>query len=314
MRCVSRITALSFAAWGALVALLTPGTSAAFEGPGTAGAAYLTLSLGPKSIAMGEVKAALPGDPFDWIANPAALGWMDGVGLGAVHAQWILDTQYEHLSLHHRVNGVFAAAGSFFFQHRPDILGSDDIGRPTGQLKSNNYQAVIGLAFSPIRSFTAGVNVKYFRERLDSFHAGGVAVDLGVAYSFSPVGIRLGAAAQNLGADVKFDDVGEPLPTTLRAGASHAFALVPRTLECTYAFDLVKPRFESLFLSAGAEVRLYETLALRAGWCGGESRKGSGFTAGAGAMLLNRVQLDYAWTPYGELGNFHRVSLYFSFD
>jgi hypothetical protein len=294
--------------------LLIPRTAAALEGPGTTGAAYLTLSLGPKSIAMGEVKAALPGDPFDWIANPAALGWMDGTGLGAVHAQWILDTQYEHLSAHHRVNRHFAAAGSFFFQHRPDIPGADDIGKPTGPLANNNYQAVVGLAFSPVRSFSAGVNVKYFRERLDSFHAGGVAVDVGVAYSFSPVGIRLGVAAQNLGADVKFDEVGEPLPSAIRAGASHTFAIAPRTLECTYAFDLVKPRFESLFLSAGAEARICRTLALRAGWCGQQSREGNGLTVGCGVNVVDRAQLDYAWTPYGELGDYHRVALYFSLE
>lgn len=298
---------------GAVVALLIPCTAVA-EGPGTTGAAFLSLTLGPKSIAMGEVKAALPGDPFNWMSNPALLGGMDGTGVGAIHAQWILDTQYEHLSTHHRVNGLFATAVGFFFQHRPDIPGFDDAGNPTGPLTYNDYQAVVGLAFSPVRSFSMGVNIKSFRERLDSYHAGGVAFDVGAVYSFKAVGLMLGAAAQNLGADVKFDAVGEPLPTTIRAGLSHTFAVVPRAIECTYAFDLVKPRYESLFLSAGAEVGFYKWLALRAGYCGQESREGSGLTVGCGVHVLDRIQLDYAWTPYGELGDFHRVSLYFSLN
>jgi hypothetical protein len=297
---------------GAICSLLLPAAATAFEGPGATGAGYLTRSIGPKSIAMGEVKAALRGDPFNWISNPALLGDMSATGAGMVHTQWILDTQYEHLSLNQRLGGFAAVGGAFFFEHRPDIQGYDDAGLETEKLKNNNYQAVIGFAVSPVPSFSAGVNVKYFQEKLDAWRADGMAFDLGALYGIPVVGVTLGVAVQNLGADVRFDEVEEPLPTTIRAGASHSFGVIPKTLAATYAIDVVKPRYETTYVCVGGEVALYETLAIRAGYCGQESRVGSGFTMGGGVRILDRVQLDYAWTPYGELGNFHRVSLYFS--
>ena len=124
--------------------------------------------------------------------------------------------------------------------------------------------------------------------------------------------IAIGASVQNLGADVSFDGVEEPLPTTMRCGASVAFAIVPAVAEIRVASDVVKPRFENLYVSAGAELALSGMLFIRAGWCGREYREGDGLTLGGGVKILGRVQIDYAYTPYGDLGNFHRIGAHFS--
>jgi hypothetical protein len=294
-----------------LVVCVSSGASAQ-EGPGSTGADYLTRAIGPKSIAMGEIGAALQGDPFNWLVNPASFGLMEGTGFGVLHSEWIIDTNYNNASLHHRFSDKFIAAGSFTFEYRPDIQGYDEYGTETKTLKNNNYQAVIGLGFMPIPSLTIGANAKYFQEKLDEWTAGGAAFDVGVLYEIAPAGIVVGASMQNIGSDIKFDTIDEPLPTTTRVGASHAFDISAGTTRFMYGVDLVKPRYEAVYVSAGVELDIVNTLALRAGYCGQEYRFGDGITLGGGVSILGGLKLDYAWTPYGDLGNFHRISIYYN--
>ncbi len=298
---------------GMLVLVLLPSIAAAQEGPGCTGADYLTHAVGCKSIAMGEVKSALTGDPFNWLATPGAFHDVNGNGAGLFHAEWIVDTRYNNLFYSNRLNEKFAFAGGLTYTYRPDIQGYDRDG-PTGMLKSYNYQAVAGFGFSPVEEFTAGVNFKYFSEKLDTWTEGGVCFDLGAKYVFEECGISMGFAAQNVGPDIKSETLSEPLPMTIRFGAAHSVSLVEEEVAVSYAFDLVKPRFEDLYLSVGCELELYNMLMIRGGYVGQESRAGDGLTMGGGIRIDERLLLDYAWTPYGDLGNLHRISIFFSIN
>jgi hypothetical protein len=80
--------------------------------------------------------------------------------------------------------------------------------------------------------------------------------------------------------------------------------------------DFNKPIDNYLFVSAGTEYTPISFLALRLGyryrWSGLELDDLSGFSAGIGfTMALNstNLKLDYAFTPYGVLGNSHRITL-----
>jgi hypothetical protein len=293
------------------LAALFPAASRAAEGAGSTGASYLTNPVGSKSIAMGEVKAALPNDPFGWLSNPGALNDLSAHGLGIFHAEWIVDTRYDNVTYNYRLNERLIFGGGFLYTYRPSIQGYDPTGLETKELKSNNYQIVLGLGYMPIRNLMTGVNLKYFREKLDEWSAGGVGVDLGAIYHIERTGTSLGVTAQNLGPDITFEDLDEPLPTTLRFGASQTVVPMKGIASLSAAFDLVKPRFEDIYLGIGGELELYEIMAVRIGYCGRESRSGNGLTIGGGFTLRETVTIDYAWTPYGDLGDFHHISLFF---
>lgn len=306
------ITAWLVLAAGVLLLQSAPSTCLAAEGPGSTGASYLTLPVGTKSIAMGEVRAALTDDPFNWISNPGSMQYLSGSGAGLFHSQWIVDSKYNNIGLHHRFNDLFVMTGGFVYEYQPDIQGYDELGMETRALKNNQYQALLGFGFSPHESFTAGINIKYFREKLDENTAGGMGVDLGVLYTFPQTAITLGASVVNLGPEISFNSVKEPLPTTMLFGAGYSSPILMEVVKLSFAADLAKPKYSSLYLSAGAELELNEIIAFRAGYCGQEYRDGSGLTVGAGLKLKNAFRLDYAYTPYGDLGDFHRISLYFS--
>ncbi len=289
--------------------LSAPGLSA--DGAGTTGASYLTLPVSPKSIAMGEAAAAVD-NPFALFYNPALLSARDGKGLAISHSEWIFDDRYENLSGYTRVNDKFVLGAGLTFLYRPEIQGFDGSGTPTEGFTSNNYQAVAGCQYSPVPSVSAGINLKYFREKLGDWHAAGMAFDIGLLYSMEQHGFSAGFAVQNIGPDIKFDSINEPIPMTIRAGGSQLFKIDDDNVTVTLAADAVFPKYENIYLSTGTEIDLYSILKIRAGYCGQESRPGNGFSMGGGFNVRDYITLNYAFSPYGNLGSFHRISMHFS--
>jgi hypothetical protein len=294
-----------------LASIFSAPAAGAADGPASAGAGYLLRSVGPKSIAMGEVKAALDDDPFNWLANPAVLPAMTRSGLGLSHSEWIMDTRYTTLAGNARIVEWFTIGGGIVYENGKDIQGYDALGQMTESLKNYNYQAMLGLGFGPAASFSAGVNLKYFRESLADWDAGGFGIDLGAFYDIAPAGIKVGACVQNIGSDIKFIERKEVLPTTIRGGAVYTTPAAAGGIGFSLALDVVKPRFDGAYVGAGIEVELAGIVALRGGWTGQKNRSGDGFTFGAGVNMDDRIGIDYAAAPYGELGTMHRISLYF---
>jgi hypothetical protein len=98
---------------------------------------------------------------------------------------------------------------------------------------------------------------------------------------------------------------------TTRIGGVYSTSMLPETVGFSLALDYVIPKFEDAYVGAGAQVTIAGMLHLRGGWCGRKSRAGDGFTFGAGADLSRRIVIDYAATPYGELGTQHMISVFF---
>ncbi|TPW21769.1 MAG: hypothetical protein FD126_349, partial [Elusimicrobia bacterium] len=79
-----------------------------------------------------------------------------------------------------------------------------------------------------------------------------------------------------------------------------------------------RPNANKAELGIGTEYAVLAGVALRAGYATGGAAVGRGGAAGApgfaglGAglgMRIGRMGLDYAFTPFGELGNVQRLSL-----
>jgi hypothetical protein len=306
-----RIGTLLPVAAAVLCAAIAGPQARAAVGPGAVGAEYLTLPIGSKSIAMGEVQSAAIGEPLGWLSNPATLRTASSKGFGVFHAEWIMDASYDNAAYQQSVGSAFSLAAGFVAVRRPEIQGYDEHGLPTKPLDNSNYQVMIGLGFAPAAPFAAGVTVKYFNETLDESSASGVGFDVGALCTIPIARLSFGAVAQNLGSDITFESVEEPLPTTLRGGASYVAEILHGAASLTVAADLVKPRYERTYLSAGCDLTVLKTIGARIGYNGREYRPGSGLTLGCGVVARN-VSVDYAWTAYGDLGSLHRITLYYT--
>jgi hypothetical protein len=297
----------------ALVAIMitcAASPAAAENGAGASGASFLSLPVGARSIALGETGAALPHDPFTWLSNPALMPFAGRSGLGAFHSQWTLDTYYDNVVAMRPLSRLVSIGAAFTYLSSPDIPGFDDLGAPTADVGNSNLQGIVGVGFEPFAGFGAGVNVKYLQERIADWTGRGWAADVGAAWNTGFRGIALGAAVQNIGSDITYIAESEKLPTAYRVGASGALPIPVSPVAVRISADLVKKRFEDAYGCYGAEIDIRSIVFLRAGYTADTNREGDRFSVGGGLDLFNRLMVDYAWTPYGDLGSFHRISIF----
>jgi hypothetical protein len=294
-----------------LVLSLFSSIISAADGPGTTGALYLRLPVGPKSIAMGEAGAAIEGDHFGWLVNPGLLADVSGTGIGLFHSQWLLDTYYDNITFTCRPASMVSIGAGLTYMSTPDVMGFNIMGSPTEMLKNNSFQGIFGICVTPISNLGAGVNIKYFQERIAEWTASGIGFDVGTVFRLPLVGLSFGASLQNIGPSIKFISHEEELPMAVRVGGSYHKSLVPGVAGLALAADMVMPKYSNAYPSIGAELRLRDTICMRVGYCGESEREDNGLTAGGGIDIMGTLTLDYAWTPYGDLGDFHRVSIYF---
>lgn len=170
-----------------------------------------------------------------------------------------------------------------------------------------------GQTLSP--ALSVGLGAKMIRETIQSYSAMGFAVDLGAFYSPTIKGLTLGASLSNLGKKTKaFITEKEPLPLVFRAGLGYRPPSFKEKV--LLALEADKPSDNKFNVHVGGEVGIHKYASLRAGYtsAGSDLRTGSdtdwlgGLSFGLGTHY-KFYQLDYAFTPYVQLGNAHRVSL-----
>jgi hypothetical protein len=189
---------------------------------------------------------------------------------------------------------------------------TQDAAAAEGDFAAGDYAYVLSYARKVCRRVSAGANVKYLYSTLDDVSASAVAADAGIiARPIDGSGFSVGAAAQNLGGEMKFDAVGDPLPAVYKIGVGYRFL----GEDLLTAVDVAWPRDNAARVSAGLEYfrRFDDNFAgsLRAGYRSVTDEKLdglAGFSAGFGAAF-RQFKFDFAWVPYGLLGDSFRYAL-----
>jgi len=185
---------------------------------------------------------------------------------------------------------------------------SDDIDYRDIDMESDEevYPAWSGLSL--------GGSFKFIYETIDSYRSDGLAVDLGLLYALKDHRTRIGISASNLGAQLKGLSSGhkDPMPGILRFGVSHRLKSAPLTVTA----DGVQPFDHDIYAAAGVNFTHFNPVELRAGYStlgddyktGADSDNWPGISFGFG-LRLKQVVLDYAFLPYADLGESHRIAL-----
>ncbi|HLD29254.1 MAG TPA: hypothetical protein VJC03_02845, partial [bacterium] len=172
-------------------------------------------------------------------------------------------------------------------------------GNVLGHFMDYNNYLVLSYAKRIKSGFHAGISMKFISNRLDDYKSGNTAIDAGMLYSLNEK-IRLGLNVQNRALKISLTGEEETLFRNIKAG----IAFFPDE-RMTAALDVNFPDDSAASLSIGGEYRIWKILALRAGYRHEteDNLLGSlyGFSAGFG-IRFGRYQIDYAFTPYGDLG------------
>jgi hypothetical protein len=153
------------------------------------------------------------------------------------------------------------------------------------------------------------LGVKVVESRLAEASARTVALDAGLLRGFQLAGLpmTLGAAARNVGPGLRLGQQREDLPLTLSLGASARFAGAILVAADVYN----RPHARSSGFSVGTEYAVLPIFSMRAGYTPAAvsattAATGLGFGFG---LKLSAFNLDYGFTPSGELGAAQRISL-----
>lgn len=276
---------------------------------GTTAAPFLEMGSGARNAAMGEASTDSR-ESSTLFTNPAAMTQVNGPAFTLGHSIGFESSFFDIGSGVWSLGKNDALGFGILYSGAGDVIETDDTAVEQGKFSPNDQAASLGWAHK-FGFGSLGASAKYIRSTiLDSAQT--AALDLGAAsrgYFNDKLHVEL--AALNLGGKLKYETESEDLPTNIRAGAAYRFT---RTL--LLATELVFPKGNNSYLSGGTEWTLAESktsaVLLRAGFNGRRNKdlNGAGVSGGMGIKLGN-WRLDYAFVPYGELGDTHQISISF---
>jgi hypothetical protein len=277
---------------------------------GTSGAQFLELPVNARAIAMGSAYAAIADDASALTYNPAALSQVSEGSVVLMHAMYLQNMSYDYAAIATAHDGWTFGAQAQMMNYG-SFSEVDNTGASTGGTFSPSDIA-FGFGFSRnIGPLSIGGGAKYISSKIyDS--ATTYAFDAGLLLRLGG-GLRLGLSALDMGSGMTYISQQDPLPTTLHAGLGYVGEHIVLTAEA------VAPRDGDMYFAGGGEYRTFLTetigVALRAGYNGQTSASGLGGNTGlnaGGGISFGNLGVDYAWSPFADLGTAHRFSIDYS--
>jgi len=271
------------------------------------GAQFLKIDTDARAVSMGAAYTALASGVESLAYNPAGLSAVKGVELGFSHTNWLMDSMHDFIGVAMPLKGKPVAVGLGLTRLSNGSMDARNADRSAGGDFSSYDQAVtVGLA-GMMGKVRMGLNVKYVESSIAGITARAGAVDIGFSKALNSLPVGIGLSVQNLGTQMKYISQEDPLPLTFAAGLM--FSVIPGV---NLALDVKRQVYDrQTGVSFGTEYALLSGVALRAGYLSSSRTaaiNSAGFSAGAGLNFWN-TRLDYAVTPYGDLGNTQKITI-----
>lgn len=317
------------------MALALPGTAFAdfsSKDKGTSGAQFLKIGPGARPAGMGEAFSAVSDDIHGLYYNPAGLASLRAVEFGGMHNQYFQSLDYNFGAVavplqrfRHKkeempedANGVLGLAVYNLSVNDLQRRGLSDSNIPTGTFGASDSAYALSYARRMGKGLSLGVTGKAIMQKIDDKSATSFAMDAGALLRRECAArvsgdCAVSAGLRNLGTRPKFDRISDPLPLLLYTGGS--FRMFHRL---TLALDLDFPRDNDMQVAVGAEYTHPFSEAFNASLRGGYFTQNTdpsglaGLSLGAG-LGYKQVSFDFAWVPFGVLGNTFRYSVLLKF-
>jgi len=283
---------------GILVFALNISSSAG--GSGTTAANFLKIGVGARAAAMGDAFTVIVDDSTSLYWNPAGLAKMEKRQFSATYNMWFAGINQGYLGMGFPLSGEGIVAGGMNYVDMGDFDGRDEAGNPTGTFTASALNCQLGYANRVGEKLIWGISAGLVQDTIADDIKSTYAANFGLLFETSE-SLSLGLALQNIGGQLG----GDPLPFVAKIGMAYTWQSL------LLALDIAKPADNDLYYCAGIEWWIMDGIALRAGYKTNQDI-GEGLTAGFG-FDKGKIRFDYAYVPYGELGNTHKVSLGMSF-
>ncbi len=274
-------------------------------------APFLDIDVDARTAGMAGADIASPAGLSALYWNPAALSNLQAQHIGGSHAAWFQGISLEWAGYGSPVGRSGGVAVSAAFLRSDALTEYNDIGEATGSFHVYDAALAAGYGQRFGERISLGAAVKTVHQSVGELSGTGYAVDLG---SSAEVGaFRFGFVVANLGPDMSFDGERFPLPMVYRAGA--AYRAFGGKVVATSALTI--PAFYYEDVRAGLEVLPVDAIGFRIGYrhilSQGRDDALTGLSYGVG-FVASGLRFDYAFQPFEELGDTHRLGILFVVD
>jgi len=279
---------------------------------GTAAYSFLKIGVGARAVALGNAYVAMADDESAIYYNPAGIRQVQGKAISSSYHNYVADIQGGYLSAVVPWGEKRKLGFAINYLNFGSIPLTDANGSVNGDFGGGDMAVSIAFAQALSDKIDFGLSTKFIYESIDSFSSTGLALDLGVLYHLPDGFTRIGLTATNLGFQLSglSEEHKDPLPLMIKAGVSHRMHDAPFVVVA----DVGKYTDNDFFVGGGVEFVGLEMMKLRAGYntigsdykTGGDGENLAGLSFGIG-FLLKDFAFDYAYVPYADLGNSHRI-------
>jgi hypothetical protein len=325
----SRALALAALAVFAAAAPAAGQTSLGGQRVGTSSGTFLKIIPDARGAAMGDAIVAVVEGAAATFRNPAGLAAIGGHQVLLSHIDWPADVDYDVLAYAQALPSLDVIYGVHLGVLHTTLDETSE-SRPQGTGRQFSFNDWVG-GVSAARRFTdklwIGATAKYVREEMGTEVGGPVShallFDAGTVYHLGWANSRMAVALLNFGPELTpsgqyeshipgkglTDYQSASPPTTYRLGLKLEPWRTERALLVT-SFEMNHLADNEETARAGGEIRLYDRLALRAGYDFNADALRFSTGIGVNAEILGGFgTADYAFTEGGYLGSVHRISL-----
>ncbi len=297
---------------------------------GTTGANFLKIGVGARPAAMGEAFIAVADDANAIFWNPAGLALLRGLYFASAHNEWMDDVTHDSFACSQGSRNFGTIGGSIVYLNSGTF--KETLETPSGGYAGegrdlSNMDFAFSVAYAQrlgvwwnsnfLRRFLLGLKTTYIVQNVGDVSVSAVSSDLGCLYEVKRDELYVGGVVQNVGTKIKEADQ----PLALKLGASYkkkrVFAAADHLLISAETDGYVMDT--GLKAKIGLEYGVFtqqQGVALRTGFRSGSDLGNlANWSMGAGYFFgwgLVDTAIDYAFSPYGVLGNSHRVSFHIS--
>ncbi|MEW6556201.1 MAG: PorV/PorQ family protein [Elusimicrobiota bacterium] len=285
-------------------------------------AEFLRINPAATASAIGGADVAYSGKVDSIYSNPSGLGTLAKPQLLTAYSSYIQNIKLAGLAFAKPIGkkgeNVVGLAVLYLGLTGLEVY-NDDSGATGETASSSNFGFTLSWARNIRNNLTAGLSIKQVHQNYDEVTSDGFCADVGVLYKSN--NLSLGLSFQNFGPEID----NQKLPSTIRLGTNYTDYIF-NNIPIETSVEIEKPIYSDIKFKAGAEYWITPNVNLR---CGYEDLKAagtfSGISGGLGLKTFYQqsyieenmkkidVNLDYAFTYFGELGNIHKVSIGFEF-
>jgi hypothetical protein len=292
--------------------LVTALFSSAMASPGQSGGTFLKITPSARAAGMAAGIPGTAGTPFAIYGIPSGLASMHTAGFAATYINYFANVTYGYIAYATPLKGSGVTGFSYSYLLVDDIEKRGNSEEFLGTFNAKDTSLALSYAHpnpfpSILDGLALGATLKMINGEIDQHIAWSAALDLSADYR--PVeNITVALAVNNMGPGLKYSEERDPLPLKVSAGVAYD----PSAL-CTVGLQVDEYLVDNThYVALGTEYRPVHQLALRAGYTAGYDTASLGSTTGLASGIgfsLWSATIDYAFVPFGNLGDTHRLSL-----